>query len=351
MPKTAFSKVIPSKRLEDSLRVGQAIVDYNGGKPIDKLTLAESMKLSPTSSTFIQLVSSSQMYGLTVGSAHSKVISLTQLGKDLFYPMSEEEKQSALLRVATNPPLVKSIYEHFNNNKLPPFDIAKNILIRNFDMKDDKTEVGWKILLENAKFIGILHKIQGNDWINLAKISKIPLTKKEREEKAQGEDKTAEGTFESGYSGEPPIEKLTPENIRVFISHGKNHKILEQIKTTLRFGGFEPIIAEEQETTAIPVPEKVMNAMHVCMAGIINISADETIMDKEGNKTYKINENVLIEIGAAFVLYKKKVILVVDKRVTLPSNLKGLYLCYYEGDSFDWESGLKLQKALTEFKN
>ena len=82
------------------------------------------------------------------------------------------------------------------------------------------------------------------------------------------------------------------------------------------------VILKEQ-TSAIPVPEKVFSAMRRCGAGIIVVSVDETRKDKPGN--YTINENALIEIGAAFVLYDKRVVLLWDKRLSVPSNLQGLY--------------------------
>ena len=137
---------------------------------------------------------------------------------------------------------------------------------------------------------------------------------------------------------------------RLFIAHGKNKRITEQIKTILDFGGFEPVMAEEEETPAIPVPEKVMQAMRSCQAGIVNISTDHQITTKEGEPEYKINKNLLIEIGAAFVLYEKKVVLLVDDRVELPSNLQGLYLCRYKGDSLDFDATMKLQQTLTQFR-
>jgi predicted nucleotide-binding protein len=87
--------------------------------------------------------------------------------------------------------------------------------------------------------------------------------------------------------------------------------------------------------------------MKDCNCGLINISADEQARNDE---SFGINSNVLIEIGAAFLKYDKRVILLIDKRMTLPSNLKGLYACYYQGDELSWEAGLKLQKALTEFR-
>lgn len=136
----------------------------------------------------------------------------------------------------------------------------------------------------------------------------------------------------------------------IFVGHGKNKKILDQIKTILKFGNFEPVIADEEESTAVPVPDKVMDAMHRCQAGIMNISADEEVSPEDNGQSFKINENVLIEVGAAFVLYRKNVILLVDDRVSLPSNLQGLYICKYAGDSLDFDSAMKLQETLTHFR-
>lgn len=88
--------------------------------------------------------------------------------------------------------------------------------------------------------------------------------------------------------------------------------------------------------------------MRECNCAIINVSADEEM--KQEDDSYRINENVLIEIGAGFVHYNKRVILLVDKRIDLPSNLQGLYKCEYEGDELSFLVAMKLQKTLTEFK-
>lgn len=68
--------------------------------------------------------------------------------------------------------------------------------------------------------------------------------------------------------------------------------------------------------------------MRRCNAGIICASAEEGA-DPE---SYVVNQNVLIEIDAAFVLYDKLVVLLWDKRVPVPSDLQGLYRCDYEGN-------------------
>ena len=146
-----------------------------------------------------------------------------------------------------------------------------------------------------------------------------------------------------------PIARLD-EIRQVFVGHGKNAQILEQVKELLTYGRFEPVVAEEEESTAVPVPRKVLNAMRRSQAGVINVSADEQLTDGAGNSRYTINQNVLTEIGAAFVLYDEKVVLLTDRRVDLPSNLQGIYRCEYEGDSLDFDATMRLLKALNNFR-
>ena len=169
---------------------------------------------------------------------------------------------------------------------------------------------------EVAKELGILDKISGSEYIRLDKLAKtqnVPSAPVSEVETLEIET-PEEGAISPS---EPCLEKPT-----VFISHSKNITIVDQIKTILEFGDFEYKIAEEKETTAIPIPEKVFGLMKQCNCAIINVSADE--QEKREDGTYGVNANVLTEIGGAFLRYDRKVILLVDKRVELPSNLQGL---------------------------
>jgi hypothetical protein len=60
------------------------------------------------------------------------------------------------------------------------------------------------------------------------------------------------------------------KNNKVFISHGKNKQIVEQLKEIIQFGKYEPIISIENETISKPVPDKVLDDMRSCFAGVIN---------------------------------------------------------------------------------
>jgi len=118
----------------------------------------------------------------------------------------------------------------------------------------------------------------------------------------------------------------------VFISHGKERAIVTQIKELLAFGNFEPVVSVERESTAIPVPEKVFEDMRSCAAGILHVGAEGKYLD------------------AAMALYGKKVILLVEQGVALPSNLQGLYRCDFAGDRLEYDSTMKLLKTLNQFR-
>ncbi len=149
-------------------------------------------------------------------------------------------------------------------------------------------------------------------------------------------------------SAKVPVEqKEEAPHLRVFITHGKNLELVEQVETMLQISEIDYEIAIKEESTAIPVPEKVFGAMRRCTAGIIIVSKEQAQGD---SSVVQINPNVLIEIGAAFVLYDRRVVLMWEKGMAVPSNLQGLYRCEFEGKELGWAAGMKLMKAIKEFR-
>lgn len=159
-----------------------------------------------------------------------------------------------------------------------------------------------------------------------------------------------QGADESAFTGIKKPEAGAERGNRVFITHGKNKKILEQVKELVAFGKFEAVVAQERETAAKSVPDKVMDEMRGCQAAVIHVGSEGGLFDKDGAEVPQINGNVLIEIGAALALYGRNFILLVEEGVQLPSNLQGLYECRYSGDELNMPATMKLLKAFNEFK-
>jgi predicted nucleotide-binding protein len=181
------------------------------------------------------------------------------------------------------------------------------------------------------------------------------VTKSELAADAPEEDISDKNLIQSSAADVPGSEIKTPEKVsqrgnRVFITHGKNKKILEQVKELVLFGKFEPVVAQEREASAKPVPDKVMDEMRSCHAAVIHVGLEGVLLDPEGNEHPQINGNVLIEIGAAMALYGRQFILLVEDGVKLPSNLQGLYECRYSGDELNMPATMKLLKAFNEFR-
>ena len=147
---------------------------------------------------------------------------------------------------------------------------------------------------------------------------------------------------------ETPIAATAPNN-RIFVTHGKNTKILEQIKRTITSVGLEPVVSVQTETAAKPIPKKVMDDMGKCSAVVIHVGSEAELLDKNG-RGWPINPNVLIEIGAAMMHCPGKYVLVVENGIELPSNLQGLYQCRYTGDGLDFDAVMKIQEALRGLK-
>jgi len=332
------TRAFPKNTLLEALKIAQSIYENNAGQPYDRLDLARSLGYSPESSLFRTLITSSRRFGLTIGGYKANKISLTELGKSIVAPKSDQEKAESLKQALFNIDLYRKFYSRFDGHRIPKREFLKNTLNRDFGIPVSDCDECYDMIIKNARELGIIVKIKDAEYIKISEL--VPSVSTKIEEEEEIEEREEEELIE-----EPKIKAERP---RVFISHSKNKKIVDQIKQILEFGQFEYRIAEERETTAIPIPEKVFGLMRECNCAIINVSADEQERREDGS--YGINQNVLIEIGAAFLLYNKKVILLVDKRVSLPSNLQGLYRCEYEGDELSFSTAMKLQKALTEFR-
>lgn len=342
--------LFPQDTLQEALQIATAIRDQNAGRPFNRLLLAQAIDRSPGSSALRSLITSSAKYGLTIGNYNSQEIELSDLGRSALYPRTDEERAAALVQAALHPPLFARFFQKYNQNRFPRDDLATNALQVDFGVPPDLAPRCLELIHATAAFAGILRDINGTLYVMLdaATGPSAAATPVEEAAAPTALGLPAEHRPVEAPPTEPPPSTPAYAPPRVFISHSKSEAILEQLKTILNFGAFAYEIAEEEETPAIPVPTKVRRAMRRCNCAVINISADEQERLPDG--TYGINQNVLIEIGAAFVLYYPRVVLLVDRRITLPSNLQGLYRCDYEGEELSWSVGMKLQNALAGFR-
>jgi hypothetical protein len=349
---------VPRHSLDEALRIPQTIADNYGKKPTTPLDVATALQIQPTTGQFRSLAGAAVAYGLTDGGPNAQEIGLTDLGLRIVAPTEEGDDLVAKREALVRPRVVREFLEKYDSSKLPSEQIGRNVLER-MDVPPEATERVFRLIVSGADGLGLLNDIGGTKYVNLQATLSAPAAEQLPEQVEEDVDEAGAILYGDGETDpEIPDEEASPvsptealvKNRRVFISHGKNKKIVDQLKDLLAYGEFEPVVSVEKEATAKPVPEKVLSDMRSCGAGIIHVGTERAITDSDGKEHHLLNYNVLTEIGAAMALYGSNFILLVEEGTQLPSNLQGLYEVRYTGNELDAGATLKLLKAFKDFK-
>ena len=338
---------IPNVSFVQASKIAQTLWDNFAGKATVPHLVAMALELSPTSGGWRNLCGSSIAYGLTEGGYGATTIGLTALGRKLVAPTKDGDDLIAIREAVLTPRILNSFFTQYDRSKFPKTNIAENVIV-GMGIPKERAATVLNLILENGKHAGFITDSKTGPFVAVEGIAAPAVSKFEAED---NEAKTDE-VYTANFGAQPKIEEPrkadipTSANYNVFITHGKNIKVLEQIKKVVKLGGFEPIVSVQTESTAKPIPDKVMGEMRSCGAAVIHVSSEGTYTDGNGVAQILINPNVLIEIGAAMALYKDRFVLVVENGIKLPSNLQGLYECRYSGDDIGLDAGLKILEAL-----
>jgi hypothetical protein len=344
----------PKHTLTETLRVARALADKNGGQPLPPTETAIAMGLSPGSSDFRILLSSSIKYGLTSGSYNSERISLEEAGRNIVEPRSPEDERRAVISAILTPPTFRAIYDYFRSKKLPDEAFFVNTVVREFQVPREHAAKCVQVFTKNLEQTGLIHATNTGKWVSTdtGGIGVAAVSPASSELNGDGDGDNA-GTEPPPIAQPKTVTAIEGDKRlgRVFITHGKNTAFITPLKDLLSFGQLEAIVSAERESVAQPVPDKVMNDMRSCGAAIIHVEDEQKLIDTSAREQIVVNPNVLIEIGAAMALYGRRFILLVKDGIQLPSNLQGLYEVRFSGEKLDGDVTIKLLKAINEIKN
>lgn len=341
---------VPSYPLSEALRVPQVIAHELGKRPSTPLQVAKALGMAPTTSGFRVIAGSSLAYGLTDGGAFADKIGLTDLGRRSVAPTVDGDDRIAKVEAAMKPRVTREFLARYNGSKWPRDDIGRNVLEDDFGVDTAQSGRALELIRKDAEYLNVLVRINEALFVSLDAADPVAPKLSEMAVPLDDDEPSMPDEVETSVQRSEEILAPKAEVRRVFITHGRNQKIVEQIKKLLGFGDFEAVVSVETQATAKPVPDKVMDEMRSCSAAIVHVGSEMVLSDKEDKEHRIINSNVLIEIGAAMALYGRRFILLVERGVTLPSNLQGLYEVRYEGDGLDHESTMALLEAFSGFK-
>ena len=345
----------PNVSVREAQRIAQAIWDNYAGKGAAPHNVAMPLDLSPTSGGRRNLCGASIAYGLTEGGYAANEILLTPLGRRIVAPTSEGDDLVARQEAVLKPRLMGEFFRRYDRAKFPKEQIAENVLVE-LGLPKVRSAALVSLLKANGTDVGFITETKTGPFVSVdvrpAAAAKTRALNGDDEEQADYYDDESTVDVNSSTSPAPSPSPVIddPRLMRVFITHGKNHQVLDQIREVVELGGFNPVISTRTETAAKPIPQKVMDDMRSCGAAVIHVGSEGTLTNTEGNSHPQLNPNILIEIGAAMALYHGRFILVVEDGVALPSNLSGMYESRYTGSSIEFQAGMKILKALRGLK-
>lgn len=320
------SRPYPNIPVTEAIKIPQGIRDQNAGRPMNRVLLAEALKLIPTGITFRDLLSASYKYGFTKGSFNSETIELTELGEQLTKPRSENEKLEAMRRGLRSIALFEQLLTHFNNNKLPTAEFLKNTLEREpFNVTPEWSTEAADVFIATGKAVGFIRDIGGSPFVVIeagppaAEVSKA-TTEVEKEEVLPTEQKPTP----------PPAIPPVPTMLQFFIGHGKDEEALEQLKGILNQLGIPYVVAQEEPNVGRPISKKVKDLMDSCSGGIFIFSADEEFKNLNGSSVFRPRENVVFELGAASYKYDQRIVIFKEEGVTFPTDFRDIGHIEYE---------------------
>ena len=346
---------IPAFTLDKALAVAKAIGDNYAYRPASPLDVASALGLVPTTGGFRMLTGASVAYGLTSGGYSAAEISITPLGMRIVRPISDEaDVQRARKEAAILPKTVGDFLRKYDGAALPKDEIAKNVL-HAMGVPLDRTTDALSMILETAVQTGLLRKINDKTFVDLKGTNSESSKSRDAPALDPSGDVADLGFLTSETQAMnsqllPTEADKTMRSRNVFITHGKNRALIEPIEKLAKFGDLNPIVSVNTSTASLPVPDKIMEQMRSCGAAIILVENERVLSDADGNVQSVLNENVLIEIGAAMALFGNRFIIVAKDGVTLPSNLQGLMQLRYKGDTLDVNDTVNLLGAMADIK-
>jgi hypothetical protein len=162
--KPRVSRPYPASSFEEALRLAEAIQRIAAGGKVRRLTLCEQLKISPTSSGTIMLITNSGKYGVTKGSYAADWLELTpdgSLASGTEAPNREKLKARFRLAIEGVRPF-NVIYEEYKGKKLPTQVVIKDFL-QSAKLEVENLDECIDTFIVNAKFLGLLRTIAGSE--------------------------------------------------------------------------------------------------------------------------------------------------------------------------------------------
>jgi len=299
----------PRNSVEKSLRIPQAILDQNAGRPCTVKESATFVGVGDAGPYQVE-VSSGIKYGFLERPTPGQ-IAITERAKRVLRPQDPQDKLDGMRDAVLNAPVISDVYGHYRGENLPDSQFFHNALVDTFGVPDDKVAEFQGIFIESLKAAELLAETDGKIRIidvsqgsNVTGTHSPTLKKLEKVVKVDASDScfvmmpfaAPLGDYYSKIY-KPAIEKAGLRAVRADADIFGTGKIIDQIWAGI-------------------------NSAKVLVAELTTR-----------------NPNVFYELGLAHAL-EKPVVLISSNEADIPFDLKHIRVIYYDMTDPFWGSKL-----------
>lgn len=223
------TRMFPKESIENALKLAKAIKKDGREGAIENTILGSAIGLKPGGVQYRTLVNAAVCYGLIKGSGSSSTLSLTQLSKDILYPIEHIDEKVELRRAFNNIDLFAQLIEEYNGKELPKGELFSNILMERYQLPENSTKKCIEIFKENAEYVGLIQNISGTDFIEASPEQETKLPREKPKEGKPNVEKSSKPTENVGEKlkviGMPDVHI----DIQIHISPDTTSTQIEQI--------------------------------------------------------------------------------------------------------------------------
>jgi hypothetical protein len=162
------------------------------------------------------------------------------------------------------------------------------------------------------------------------------------------EDQIHPGLAVSYRAEVAPPREAAEQNRDFLILCRRAAPLVGQLQAALELMDVKSRAVVGNDRDALPVSGEMFQAMRQCGAALVVVTADDCRVDGAGGHT--LDQNILIELNSAFVLYDQRVAVLWNCGVPVPAALSSLRHFTLEGDALTWEVGVQLMQVVKEFQ-
>lgn len=315
-PVTSSKAKFPRHSVAKAIRIAQAILDQNAGKPCSRADAAKFLGLSSPAGPFGVEISSALKYGF-LEQPETGHIQPSALAKKILRPQSPSDTIDGYRKAVMNAPDISEVYQHYRGENLPDDQFLRNTVVETYKVPADAFQEFKQVFLESLETAELISR--HGDKIRITDVASGDASAPGQSDRLKKLEKaTNVGANDSCFVMQPFAAPLGDYYEKIY-------------KPAIEKAGLRPVRADAEIFATGKIMDQVWHGINAAKVLVAELTTR--------------NPNVFYELGLAHAM-KKPVVLVSAREEDVPFDLQHIRVIYYDMSDPFW--GNKLIEKVAE---